>query len=85
MTKANGSTVRWIMGILLGVALTALASMNAMGVFQGEIKRDVVHNHEAIEAIQPDVKQNTEHRIKFEERVAQMADSIETIRKAVEK
>ena len=85
MTKGNGSTVRWILGILMGVALTALASMNAMGVFQGEIKRDVVHNHEAIQEMQPDVKQNTEHRHRFEEKVNTMAASIETIRKAVEK
>ena len=35
--------------------------------------------------MKPDVKQNTEHRIKFEEKVNTMATSIETIRLAVEK
>ncbi len=74
-----------IAAILVTLAIAGLGTMNAMGVFQGEIKRDVVHNHEAIQDMQPDVKRNTEHRHRFEEKVNTMAASIETIRKAVAK
>lgn len=59
MTKPNGNKMKWIIGLILGIlglAVTALTSMNAMGVFQGEIKRDVVHNHEAIVGVKEDIK-----------------------------
>ena len=79
----NGN-LKWI-AIAVGLIVTALTTMNAMGVFQGEIKRDVVHNHEAIQSMLPVVEQNKEHRIKFEERVRTMAESIEEIKTSVVK
>lgn len=60
MAKPNGNRSKWILviiGILVTVALAALGSMNAMGVFQGEIKRDVVHNHEAIQGVRTEVQE----------------------------
>jgi len=84
MTKDN-KTLKWAIGIFLGLAITALASMNALGVFQGEIKQNVVHNHEAIQEMKPEVTKNTEHRIKFEEKVNNMGKNIDLILKEVSK
>ena len=84
MTKDN-KTLKWAIGIFLGLAITALASMNALRVFQGEIKQNVVHNHEAIQEMKPEVTKNTEHRIKFEEKVVNMDNKIDLIWDAVKK
>lgn len=78
-------TLKWAIGIFLGLAITALASMNALGVFQGETKQQVKHNHEAIQEIKPEVSKNSEHRIKFEEKVTTMAKNIDAILKEVKK
>ena len=84
MTK-NGNTWKWVVGIMIGLGLTALASMNVLGVFQGEITMQAKHNYEAIQEIKPEVKLNTEHRIKFEEKVDTMQENIGLILKAVQK
>ncbi len=85
MASGNGTVWKIVIGVAVTVAIAALASVWAGGRFQGEVKKDVAHNHEEIQDMKPDVKQNTEHRIKFEEKVNTMAESIETIRLAVEK
>lgn len=72
-----------IVAILVTVAIAALGTMNALGVFQGEIKRDVIHNHEAIQDMQPEVKQNTEHRHRFEEKVTNIERDVGLILKKV--
>ncbi len=83
MTKNN--TWKWTIGIIIAIAITALASMNALGVFQGETKQQVKHNHEAIKEIKPEVSKNSEHRIKFEEKVDNMVKNIDQILKEVKK
>lgn len=79
MAEKNG-TVWKILGFalaLIGVAVTVIYGYATMG-------HTVEDQGEDIAEMKPDVKQNTEHRIKFEEKVNTMADSIETIRRAVE-
>ncbi len=80
----NNNTWKWALGVI-GLAVTALASMNALGVFQGETKQQVTHNHEAIQEIKPEVSKNSEHRIKFEEKVDNMDEKIGLIWDAVKK
>ena len=81
--KKNGNAWKWIIGIIAGLVLTALASINALGVFQGETKTQAKHNSEAIQEIKPEIAKNTEHRIKFEEKVDNMEKNIRLILEAV--
>ena len=85
MAPKNG-TWKWVIGIIVGCVLTALASINALGVFQGQTKTQVQHNSEAIQQeIKPELLKNSEHRIKFEEKVDNMEKNIVLILEAVKK
>lgn len=70
MTK---ETTNGAMKILVGIAgliIVGLTAMQALGVFQGEVKRDVEHMHEAIQKNQADdldqwvdIDENTYYRM----------------------
>ncbi|KKN77631.1 hypothetical protein LCGC14_0357560 [marine sediment metagenome] len=80
MSERNGNLLK-IIGIvttLLIVGAGVIVAFTNIGHLAGD-------NADDIKTMQPDVKQNTEHRIKFEEKVNTMADSIEAIRSVVEK
>ncbi|MCJ7483925.1 MAG: hypothetical protein MUO31_13280 [Thermodesulfovibrionales bacterium] len=81
----NGNTWKWIIGTVVAVVITALAAINSVGVFQGETKVQVQHNTDAIKEIKPEIGRNSEHRIKFEEKVDNMEQNISLILKEVRK
>lgn len=60
MAKKLNGNLKIVLGICVTVLLAALASAMAFGVFQGEIKKDVTHNHEDIVGLKAvDVTQDT--------------------------
>ena len=81
----NNTIWKWVLGTIIGLSITALAAINTLGVFQGETKTQVSHNHEAILEIKPEIKKNSDHRIKFEEKVTNMGEKIDLIYKEVTK
>lgn len=81
----NGNTWKWIIGTIVAVVITALAAINTLGVFQGETKMQVQHNSQSIQEIKPEVGKNSEHRIKFEEKVESMEKNIVLILEEVRK
>ena len=81
----NNTMWKWVLGTIIGLSITALAAINTLGVFQGETKQQVKHNHEAIQEIKPEIKKNSEHRIKFEEKVDTMEKNIGLILEEVRK
>lgn len=54
MAERNGNLWK-IIAVLVTLGIVGLTTMNALGVFQGEIKKDVAHNHEAIMEVKIDV------------------------------
>ena len=78
---ANGKD--WIIRILVIVALAAIAAAVAFGDFRGETNKQVEHNHEAIEKIEPKVELNTEFRVKTTEKLIALDKSVENNTEAV--
>ena len=56
MTKGNGTTLRWSIGILVGLVVTVGGAALTAGIFQGETKKQVSHNHEEIVEVKSNIK-----------------------------
>ena len=70
MTKEGKKGTIKILLAVAGLIVVGLTSMQALGIFQGEIKRDVLHIHEAIQNVQADdltqwadIDENTYYRL----------------------
>ncbi len=79
MTKPNGNLLK-----VISIVITLIIIGAGVIVAFTNIGHQVGDNTDDITTMQPTVEKNKEHRIKFEEKVNTMADSIEAIRQVVE-
>lgn len=79
MAKRNGRTKTIIAIVSLSVIILGIAGGAIYGY--ATLEHDVADNTK----MQPKVELNTEHRIKFEEKVDNMGKNIDLILKAVQK
>lgn len=52
----NGTTLRWAIGMLVGLVITVGGAALTTGIFQGETKKQVSHNHEEIVGVKTNIK-----------------------------
>lgn len=48
MASGNGTVWKVVVGVTVSLAIAAITACVRFGVFQGEIRKDVAHNHEEI-------------------------------------
>jgi len=84
--KLNGWT-KWVIAFGTSIALIILAWVwTARGIVSNveANTKQIIKVEESVKAVTPELKQNSEHRIKFEEKVTTMEKNIEKILKIAE-